>query len=221
MSEQPSIAGTKGNGHSGTASETAIVPAPRRLPAPSRRKPEPKAQDPNRILALTSPQSKAVFALVAGKDISEAAAAAGVERDKVESWMFTPTFICAMERVRRQAWDSQLDRLRRLGNAAIAALESVMSDVHADPRAKVAAAALALRAVGLNGETSIEPAAPRDVFRIQNDETRKRNSDGLASILADLDAEQELHDRGLRHDLIFKRPVRESIVAAIPKPTPK
>ena len=104
---------------------------------------------------LTPEQELAIARLLEGATDAEAAEAAGVTRQTVNTWRNrNPVFMAELNARRRALWDAHQDRLRGLIGRALDVLEEDMADDSQSPesrRLRQAAAVQILRAAaGLN-----------------------------------------------------------------------
>ena len=104
---------------------------------------------------LTPEQELAIARLLEGATDAEAAEAAGVTRQTVNTWRNrNPVFMAELNARRRALWDAHQDRMRRLISRALDVLEEDMADDSQSPesrRLRQAAAVPILRAAaGLN-----------------------------------------------------------------------
>jgi hypothetical protein len=110
----------------------------------------PQAHDSARSRdGLTARQLAAIAALVEGKPVAKAAAAAGVLESTLYRWRQDPAFQKALQRAEDAAFAATLAALRRAGAQAVAVCVELMRPAPAAPDARVPARALRLRAAGL------------------------------------------------------------------------
>lgn len=95
------------------------------------------------MYSLTPEQEKAIESLLSGKNITAAAAAAGLARQTVSGWInHDPVFIAAYNRRRQQLNDWFDDRLRSLAEQAFTVVEEEMAPGQEN---RLAAARIVLR----------------------------------------------------------------------------
>lgn len=111
---------------------------------------------------LTPEQELAIARLLEGATDAEAAEAAGVTRQTVNTWRNrNPVFMAELNARRRALWDAHQDRLRGLIGRALDVLEEDMADDSQSPecrRLRQAAAVQVLRAAtGLKPDGPVHP----------------------------------------------------------------
>ena len=94
---------------------------------------------------LTTPQSKALEALLAEPTMTRAATVAGVSERTLRRWLQTPAFRTAVLAARREAFGQAIGLTQRYAPVAVATLVKVMQDASGGPSAKVSAAATMLK----------------------------------------------------------------------------
>ena len=94
---------------------------------------------------LTTPQARAVEALLREPTLARAAAAAGVNERTLRRWLSEPAFRSAVLAARRDAFGQAIGLTQRYAPVAVATLVKVMNDAAATASAKVAAAAVLLK----------------------------------------------------------------------------
>jgi hypothetical protein len=111
---------------------------------------------------LTPSQLAAVETLAAGGPVSDAAAAAGVERLTVDGWLANhPGFIAELNARRRDRLDRMHSELRKLADSAVKVLSDLLADRAAPPAVRLKVAQLVLGATGgLPKAESIGPCDP-------------------------------------------------------------
>ena len=92
---------------------------------------------------LSDDQDRAIQALIAGKTVSQAAAAAKVHRTTVHRWQHEVAFVTALGDARLEAWQANRDRLSALADVALDTLEEFINSEN--DALKYRAAALILR----------------------------------------------------------------------------
>jgi phenylpyruvate tautomerase PptA (4-oxalocrotonate tautomerase family) len=93
--------------------------------------------------SVTPRQQRALEALLAGATVAEAAAAAGVARKTVYSWIQSPAFRAELDAAQRAAIEAITRRIVRLAEAATEALRVALEE--APPATRVRAADVLLR----------------------------------------------------------------------------
>jgi len=121
-------------------------------------------------LALTAPQESALAELLAGRSVTEAAAAASVARQTVHTWLRDDyTFQAAYNRGRKELADAHAARLHALTAVALDTVETAMKE------GDVKAALTVLRGVGmLAGEAVPIGTDDADVLRKEKEMSRAR-----------------------------------------------
>ncbi len=89
---------------------------------------------------LTAKQRKAVEALLATGEVSEAASTVGISRETLHRWLRDPPFVEAVRAAEAQALDDLSRMLVRLGRTAAGTLAKAMSDAATTVATKVRAA---------------------------------------------------------------------------------
>jgi hypothetical protein len=89
-------------------------------------------------------QMRAIVALIGGKSIASAAAAASVSPRTLHTWRSDPTFATALQRARDEAFREALETLRRVAATAVATCEGLMA-VKSDANVRLAAARTVLQ----------------------------------------------------------------------------
>ncbi len=89
---------------------------------------------------LTAKQRKAVEALLATGEVSEAASTVGISRETLHRWLRDPPFVEAVRAAEAQALDDLSRMLVRLGRTAAGTLAKAMSDAATPVATRVRAA---------------------------------------------------------------------------------
>jgi hypothetical protein len=105
--------------------------------------------DSARSDGLTARQLAAIAALVEGKPVAKAAAAAGVLESTLYRWRQDPAFQRALQRAEDAAFAATLAALRRAGAQAVAVCVELMRPTPAVQDSRIAARTLRLRAAGV------------------------------------------------------------------------
>lgn len=136
---------------------------------------------------LSPAQLVAIPLLLAGQSITDTAAAVGVARQTVSTWLNADTlFIATLNAERFDLWEGHKDRLRSLIPKAVDALERGLE--HPDPRVSQAAARDILKLVDLS-DCRPDPATTEEDVRLNlegkaADRCRRHTSYALDSIAA-------------------------------------
>ena len=137
--------------------------------------------DKKRQEQLTDRQLNAAEALVSGATDAEAAAAARVSRQTVNTWKrHNPWFKAEVNRLRAELWGTSRDRLRSMLPSALARLERELTNDKGDWRA----ALKILNLAGLGGDYG--DVGLTDGAAIQDQLARTRRPSPLDSLLDDL-----------------------------------
>lgn len=100
-----------------------------------------RAEQEQEAAQLRATQEPAMEALLAGRTITDAAAAAGVARETLSRWLnHDAAFISAYNQRRNDMWEYSADRLRRLSDRTVDALEELLGHEDAGVRLKAVAA---------------------------------------------------------------------------------
>lgn len=75
---------------------------------------------------LSAAQLNAIAALWAGQSITDAATAAGVQRQTVHAWLRQAQFVIVLNTGRAELWEAQQNALRALGDKANSVLETAL-----------------------------------------------------------------------------------------------
>jgi len=75
---------------------------------------------------LTGAQLNAIAALLGGASITDAATAAGVQRQTVHEWLRQSQFVIVLNTGRAELWEAQQNALRALGDKANSVLETAL-----------------------------------------------------------------------------------------------
>ena len=75
---------------------------------------------------LTGAQLNAIAALLGGASITDAATAAGVQRQTVHEWLRQSQFVIVLNTGRAELWEAQQNALRALGDKANAVLDAAL-----------------------------------------------------------------------------------------------
>jgi len=75
---------------------------------------------------LTGAQLNAIAALLGGASITDAATAAGVQRQTVHEWLRQAQFVIVLNTGRAELWEAQQNALRALGDKANAVLDAAL-----------------------------------------------------------------------------------------------
>lgn len=75
---------------------------------------------------LTGAQLNAIAALLGGSSITDAATAAGVQRQTVHEWLRQAQFVIVLNTGRAELWEAQQNALRALGDKANAVLDAAL-----------------------------------------------------------------------------------------------
>ena len=98
---------------------------------------------------LTGAQLNALAALLGGASITDAATAAGVQRQTVHEWLRQAQFVIVLNTGRAELWELQQNALRALGDKANAVLDAAMDSEDAAVALKAAlGVARAIAALG-------------------------------------------------------------------------
>jgi transposase-like protein len=98
---------------------------------------------------LTGAQLNALAALLGGASITDAATAAGVQRQTVHEWLRQAQFVIVLNTGRAELWELQQNALRALGDKANAVLDAAMDSDDAGVALKAAlGVARAIAALG-------------------------------------------------------------------------
>jgi transposase-like protein len=98
---------------------------------------------------LTGAQLNALAALLGGASITDAATAAGVQRQTVHEWLRQAQFVIVLNTGRAELWELQQNALRALGDKANAVLDTAMDSDDAGVALKAAlGVARAIAALG-------------------------------------------------------------------------
>ena len=89
---------------------------------------------------LTAKQEGAIIALLAQRNVEEAARAANVPVRTLFRWLREPNFVEAYRKAKRDAYGQAIARLHHLSSAAVSTLGKVMLDAGTPPATKVRAA---------------------------------------------------------------------------------
>jgi hypothetical protein len=89
---------------------------------------------------LGAKQDAAVLALLASRNVEEAAKSAGVTPRTLYRWMKEPAFDSAYRAAKREAYGQAIARLHQMTSAAVTTLGKVMVDPATPPATKVRAA---------------------------------------------------------------------------------
>jgi hypothetical protein len=87
--------------------------------------------------ALSPKQALALAALVTGKSVKQAAAAAHVQPKAVWTWRQQPEFVAELRRLQQEAFDDALVDLRRATGRAVKQADGLLG--HADPKVRLGA----------------------------------------------------------------------------------
>ena len=87
---------------------------------------------------LTGAQLNALAALLGGASITDAATAAGVQRQTVHEWLRQAQFVIVLNTGRAELWELQQNALRALGDKANAVLDTAMDSDDAGVALKAA-----------------------------------------------------------------------------------
>lgn len=129
------------------------------------------------VYSLTPEQEKALESLLSGKNITAAAAAAGLARQTVSGWVnHDPIFIAAYNRRRQQLNDWFDDRLRSLAEQAFTVVEEEMAPGQEN---RLAAARIVLRSF----LTLRQPPSLTTPQGVENDQKRKAYDTTLSGLL--------------------------------------
>ncbi len=113
---------------------------------------------------LSPVQLAAIPLLLAGKSVTDTAAALGVARQTVSTWLNSDAaFIAALNDERFHLWEAGKDRLRSLLPRALDVLEAGLD--HPDPRIGLAAARDVLRLLN-PGDCRPDPAVTEEDVRL-------------------------------------------------------
>ena len=133
-----------------------------------------KPTESDTLAGLTDAQALAVAALVGGSTDTEAAKAAGVTRQTVNTWRHTnPAFMAALAQARRAVWETSADRIRSLASRALDVVAEFL-DEDADARLRLSAAQTVLKAGGLADLRPTEETDPDAVELAQRQEAYHR-----------------------------------------------
>lgn len=134
---------------------------------------------------LSPAQLAAIPLLLAGQSITDVAAAVGVARQTVSTWVNADAaFIAAVNAERLDLWEGHKDRLRSLVPKALDVLARGLD--HADPRVSLAAARDVLKSVSL-ADCRPDPATTEEDVRLNlegkaADRCKRRSANVLDSI---------------------------------------
>ena len=108
---------------------------------------------------LTGAQLNAIAALLGGASITDAATAAGVQRQTVHEWLRQAQFVIVLNTGRAELWEAQQNALRALGDKANAVLEDALDSD--DVGLALKAAQIVARAIAALGPPR-GPKTPED-----------------------------------------------------------
>jgi hypothetical protein len=111
-----------------------------------------KADGNGQQAELTGAQLNALAALLGGDSITDAATAAGVQRQTVHEWLRSETFAITLNKAKRELWDAQQGALRALGDKAIGVLDDALDSE--DGALSLKAAQIVLRSITALGKPS-------------------------------------------------------------------
>ena len=98
---------------------------------------------------LSGAQLNALGALLGGASITDAATAAGVQRQTVHEWLKQAQFVIVLNTGRAELWDAQQNALRALGDKATAVLDTALDSE--DSAVALKAAQIVSRAIAAMG----------------------------------------------------------------------
>lgn len=85
-----------------------------------------KTDENGRIDGLSGAQLNALAALLGGASVTDAATAAGVQRQTVHEWLKQAQFAVVLNVGRDELWEAQQNALRALGDKANAVLDAAL-----------------------------------------------------------------------------------------------
>jgi hypothetical protein len=129
---------------------------------------------PDQAEALEPAQELALAALLAGKPLGEAAAAAGCHRATLWRWMTgDPRFMARYNAGRREMADQARTELLTLGQSAIKAIRETLESP--DPALRFKAAVKTLELIGCDGSPPAGPTDPEEVAEALESEAMGRD----------------------------------------------
>lgn len=130
-------------------------------------------------------QRKALAAFAAGKTVSRAAEAAGVDRSSVYRWLRgEPSFIAEVNRIREERVTSIQSKLREMSETAVEVLHKILLDEKAPASVRFKIALAVLDGVGGIHAESIGGTDVRDV-RLEMEGRRQQDLDTLMGVVAE------------------------------------
>jgi len=114
---------------------------------------------------MTDRQRKAIYALVSGDTITDAADKAGVSRKTVHTWLEEPGFLGELERLRALREEVVLETLQAATGAAARRLLNLVQDPHTQPDDFLRAAGVLFRRLPEPPARETEDQITREVLR--------------------------------------------------------
>ena len=121
----------------------------------------------SQVTELSDEQEQAISLLAEGKTQREAAADVGVDLATLEEWQRIPDFVAALNRRRKEQWNSCEDRLRALLPKALGTIEAALESD--DMGLKAAMAVLKIVGLGTHGPSDygLRPMGDTDAGAIE------------------------------------------------------
>jgi len=121
----------------------------------------------SQVTELSNEQQQVVTLIVEGKSFSEAAEDVGAEEATVAEWQRDAKFVAALNRRRKEQWNSCEDRLRALLPKALGTIEAALESD--DMGLKAALAVLRIVGLGTHGPSDygLRPMGDTDAGAIE------------------------------------------------------
>ena len=121
----------------------------------------------SQVTELSNEQQQVVTLIVKGKSFSEAAEDVGAEEATVAEWQRDAKFVAALNRRRKEQWNSCEDRLRALLPKALGTIEAALESD--DMGLKAALAVLRIVGLGTHGPSDygLRPMGDTDAGAIE------------------------------------------------------